>query len=84
MQREAERLAQKENLEPADYVKLEKVTKAYTMLMSDLRESLKAGLFDSFTKSELEEIASSGEQIPEGKQRGRRGRKPASYNKDKL
>ena len=84
IQREAQRLLEKGDLEGPDFIKLEKITKAYTTLMAYPGETLKAGLFDHFTDTQLEELTGQGKQLVGGKKRGRRGRKPAGHNEDKL
>lgn len=84
---EARRLATKatrEGLEAKDMVMLEKTTKAYTLLMADLREMQKSGLLKDLNVEDLEKLAEKTGKLDEGKKGARRGRKPARQHKEKL
>ena len=43
--------------ESADVVKLEKLTRIYSILMADLRETVKHGLFSALDDSELDDLS---------------------------
>lgn len=66
VKREVEKLKAKKDLDKSDFMALEKITRSYALLMSDLRESVKAGLFGDLSDEELE-----GVQAPEKSKRGR-------------
>ena len=70
VRREVFRLKLKPELDKADFMALEKVTKAYSLLMSDLRESVKAGIFADLPDDVLEDTV-GGNQAPEKSKRGR-------------
>lgn len=71
-----------------DFMKLEKVTKSYTMLMADLRETVKSGILAHLEATELEKLAkerdSDFEQLDKRKNGSRGRRKAAGNNKAEL
>jgi hypothetical protein len=60
--REATALQLKDEFEKADFICLEKLCKAHQILSTDVRESIKAGLFGKLTDEDLEAIASQQTQ----------------------
>lgn len=48
-----------EGFDASDVVKLEKLTRVYSILMSDLRETVKHGLLGSLDDEELDDLAQS-------------------------
>jgi len=57
LKRGIEELDGTEGFDASDIVKLEKLTRVYSILMADLRETVKHGLLTSLDDSELEDLA---------------------------
>lgn len=74
VKREVLKLKNSPELDKTSLMALEKVTKAYTMLMADLRENVKAGLFGKLDDAQLQAIDKSETAKQQGK--SNRGRKP--------
>ena len=74
VKREVVRLRNKPELDKTDFMALEKVTKAYSLLMSDLRESVKAGIFSDVPEEMLEGLVEGNPGRPQEKSTRGRGR----------
>lgn len=75
VKREVQRLKVKPELDKADFMALEKITRSYTLLMSDFRESVKANIFSDLSDEALEEYAETDkpqEKSPRGRGRPRK------------
>lgn len=58
-------------MEKTDFIALEKLTRAYTLLMADLRETVKAGFFEALPEEALEGLSNEKPQEKSARGRGR-------------
>lgn len=71
IRREVTKLVNKVEFDKNDFIALEKLTKTYSLIMSDLRETVKAGLFADLPDELLEGLVADKTKPQEKSPRGR-------------
>lgn len=84
VKRETEKLKRKSELEDSDFSRIEKLTRSYTLLMADLRETVKSKVFADLDEKELEKVAEHLNQVDQPKRGPGRPRKTPRNDEQKF